>query len=272
MTGTEFAAALDEKGLTVARATAFDVLELKALRDVDRAAGEVGDIASGRHFADLIEGDLAAVTRQGDVFRLSPQKLDFEEIEQRLADVQTHMPSVVEARAASKAAREQKAEQRAQSEADFIASRLEQADAFAGKQELRQTVRAAEHAVHEAFEAPAAALGKTVRKTGKLARVAEKVFETAFGLLFGAFMAGPKDTKSQAEQKAKAATNEETLHAEAYAAVTQAKEAEFDDRMHAQKTSQQEQDLSFAARFGTPPTREANIGREHDHERERERD
>ena len=42
--------------------------------------------------------------------------------------------------------------------------------------------------------------------------------------------------------------------------------------MHAQKTGQQEQDLSFAARYGTPPTREANIGRELDQGRERERE
>ena len=42
---------------------------------------------------------LAAVTRRGDVFRLNPHKLDLAEIEQRLADVQPSMPSVVEARA-----------------------------------------------------------------------------------------------------------------------------------------------------------------------------
>ena len=166
MTGTDFAAALDDKGLTIARATAFDVLELDALREVDRAAGTFDELASGRRFADLIEGDFAIVTRQGDVFRLSPQKLDFEEIEQRLADVQTHMPSVVEARATSKTNRERKAEQRAQSEADFIAARIEQADAFAGKQELRQATRAAETVVHAAFETPVAAAAEAVNVAG----------------------------------------------------------------------------------------------------------
>ena len=271
MTGTDFAAALDENGLTVARVTAADVLALDALRDADRAAGTYDEQASGRRFADIHAGELAAVTRQGDVFRLSPQKLDFEEIEQRLADVQTRLPTVVEARALNEIDHERKGEQRAQSEADFIAARIEQADAFAGKQELRQATRAAETVVHAAFETPVAAAAEVLDLAGGFVGSAAKIV-SAIGDFLGGLFGGPKDTKAQAEQKMKAATNEETLHARDYAATVQAKEAEFDDRMHAQKTSQQEQDLSFSARFGTPPTREANIGREHDNERERERD
>ena len=54
--------------------------------------------------------------------------------------------------------------------------------------------------------------------------------------------------------------------------VRQPKEAEFDDRMHDLKTSQQQEDLSFAQRYGTPPTREANMGRERDDDYERERE
>jgi hypothetical protein len=149
--------------------------------------------------------------------------------------------------------------------ADFAAGR----EAFADARETRQTMHAAEQAVHAAFETPADAVGKTVRKTGKLAKVAEKVFETAFSLLFGAFMAPAKDTPAQAAQKTKAATNEETLHARDYAATVQARDAEFDDRMHAQKTTDQQQDLRSSQRSGRNPTREANLGRE-DHERERE--
>jgi hypothetical protein len=271
MTGTDFAAALDEKGLTIARVTAADVLALDALREADRAAGTYDEQASGRRFAEIKTGELAAVTRQGDVFRVSPQKLDFDEIEQRLADVQTRLPSVVEARALNEIEGERKAEQRTQSEADFIASRLEQADAFAGKQELRQATRAAETVVHAAFETPVAAADKALDVASGFLGGAVKIV-AEIGNFLGGLFGGPKDTKAQAEQKAKAATNEETLHARDYAATVQANEAEFDDRMHAQKTSQQEQDLSFAARFGTPPTREANIGREHDNERERERE
>jgi hypothetical protein len=47
---------------------------------------------------EILQGDYAAVSRQGEVFRLSPQKIDFIEVEQRLADVQTGLPSITEAR------------------------------------------------------------------------------------------------------------------------------------------------------------------------------
>jgi hypothetical protein len=58
------------------------------LREHDRQAGTFGHLASGRHLEEVREGELVAVTRQGDVLRLSPHKLDLEEIEQQLADVQ----------------------------------------------------------------------------------------------------------------------------------------------------------------------------------------
>ena len=271
MTGTDFAAALDEKGLTVARVTAADVLALDALREADRAAGTFDEQASGRRFAEIKTGELATVTRNGDVFRLSPQKLDFEDIEQRLADVQTRLPTVVEARAFNEIDRERKTEQRVQSEADFIAARIEQADAFAGRQELGQATRAAETVVHAAFETPVAAVAEVLDVAGGFLGGAAKIV-TAIGDFLGGLFGGPKPTRQQAHETMQARGNEETLHARDYAATVQAKETEFDDRMHAQKTSQQEQDLSFSARYGTPPTREANIGREHDNEREREQD
>jgi hypothetical protein len=216
-------------------------------------------------------GPFVSSGRNGDVFRLSPQKLDFEDIEQRLADVQTRLPTVVEARALNEIDRERKTEQRAQSEADFIAARIEQADAFAGKQELGQATGAAETVVHAAFETPVAAAAEAVNVAGGFLRSATKIVE-GVGNFLGNLFGGPKPTRQQAHDTAQARGNEETLHARDYAATVQAKETEFDDRMHAQKTSQQEQDLSFAARYGTPPTREANLGREHDHEREREQD
>jgi hypothetical protein len=42
--------------------------------------------------------------------------------------------------------------------------------------------------------------------------------------------------------------------------------------LHDLKTSQQQEDLSFAQRYGTPPTREANMGRERDDDYGRERE
>lgn len=274
MTGTDFAAELDDRGLTIARATAADISALDALREHDRAAGTFDEAASGRRFADLMAGDFAAVTRQGDVFRLSPQKLDFEEIEQRLADVQTRLPSVVEARALNEIDRERKAEERAQQQADFIADRIEQADDFAGRQELRQATRAAETVVHAAFETPVAAVLAVVDTAGGFFGGASKIVDAIGGFLGGLF-GGPKLTRQQAHDTAQARGNEETLHADAVAAHTAERETARDWEHHAEKTRNQEQDLSFSARFGTPPTREATVPnagrRERDDDYERER-
>ena len=72
--------------------------------------------------------------------------------------------------------------------------------------------------------------------------------------------------------KAEARTQSSAAAAWAYAdqgvaSAARANEAEFDDRMHAKKTDDQQRNLNFSQRYGTPPTSEANP-----RERERERD
>jgi hypothetical protein len=108
---------------------------------------------------------------------------------------------------------------------------------------------------------------------GGLARVADIILGGLFSF-FGA--AEPKLTAQQVHQKEQARGNDETLTAQAYAAGEQTKAEDHDWRMAEQKRQQQDNDLSFAQRFGTPPTQEANLGRERDerddgweHERER---
>ena len=243
MTGTEFVAALDEKGLAIARATSTDVQALEALHTSDFLAGTTGEPASGRRFADLIEGDFAAVTRQGDVIRLSPHKLALEEIEQRLADVQTRLPSVVEARAHFEEVRERKAEERAQREADFVATGIEISETRAGQQELRQAVRAAETVVHAAIETPAAAVDKAADVAGGFLGGAAKIVESVVDF-FGGLFGGPKLTRQQVHDQQQAAGNVETQHAAAVAAEAAKIEAEHDERIFRRI---QEQQLPLAA-------------------------
>jgi hypothetical protein len=261
-----FAARLEEAGIALARVTEANLPQLDALRraeEIARMTAETnGEAYKGHRLADLKAGQLVAVTRSGDVYRINPDKL-------RGADIPAALPGVIEAREAFEIERADKTTLWDLKRAEIEAGRRQRTEA----RQLHRGAATAERAVHTAFETPASAVGKTLRKTGKLAKAVEKVFETAFGLLFGAFMAGPKDTQAQAEQKEKAATNEETLHARDYAAHVQAKEAEFDEQMHAQKTADQQQDLRSSQRSGRPATREANIGRgrDDDYERERER-
>jgi len=273
MSGTEFAAALDANGLAIARVSAADVSALAALRDDDRLAAAAGLQAAGRHFAELMVGDFAAVTRQGDVIRLSPQKLDLIDIEQRLADVQPRLPTVVEVRVLFESERERAAEARAQREADYLAARIQVTDAFAEKQELRQATAEAERAVHATFETPAAATDQAIHSTGRAAGGIARIVGDALSGIANFFTGGaPKLTQQQVHERAQAAGNVETQHARSVAAEEQANEEARDWQQHAQKRAQQEEDLGFAARYGTPPTREANLGRERDDGRERERE
>jgi Relaxase/Mobilisation nuclease domain len=276
MTGTEFAAAIDRAGFTITRATEADKLALDALRqneNMARLAAETNREAREPHFfAKLEPGDFAVVTRAGDVFRLNPTALDFGEVEQRLADVQPRMPSVVEARAVNEINREQTAELWAQRRADNTAAREARADAIEAQHEMRDTVQAGRDALGT-VGATFGPFGRGIKAAGKAANIAAKAIESAVSGIFSFFGgAEPKLTRQQTRDRAKAETNEETLHAHAYDVAMQRKEAEADERIFNQDRQQQQEDMSLSARFGTPPTREANRGREHDDDRGRERE
>jgi hypothetical protein len=217
----------------------------------------------GSRFADVEAGELAAVTRNGDVYRLNSAKLG-----DAAQYVATDLPSVTEARARFEIEREEKSELYAARNAETVAARETSAEAREQHAENAQTARD----TREMLGDIEGAAERGVKTTGKALAVAAKVFETGFNLVFGWAMAGPKLTLQQTKDNARAESNEETQHAHAFAAMTRAEEQDFDWRQHAQKTAQQEQDLSLSARFKTPPTREANIGRDRDDDYERERE
>jgi hypothetical protein len=256
-----FAARLDAAGIAIVRVTATDIRALDALRQGEAAArlaaAANGETRKEYHFAELVEGELAAVTRGGDVHHINADKL-------RGVDLAAGLPSVIEARAAFEIDREQRDSLYAGARADHVAAQ----EAFAARQDLRQATREAERIVEAAVETPVAPVSRAIDIVGGLLGGAAKIVEAIGDFFF----AGPKPTRQQAHEAAQARGNEETLHARDYAATVQARETEFDEQMHALKTSQQQEDLSFAQRYGTPPTREANLGRDHEHERERERD
>ena len=152
MTGHEFAAALDKAGITIARADASRLAALDALRERGRLArltahtdeadinAAMNIVPEARRFDKLAEGDYAAVTRAGDVIRLNPTALDFEEAEQRLADVEPRLPSIVEARAQTEIAREQTAEFWAEARAENAEARAAAIEAFEGERAFRRHV------------------------------------------------------------------------------------------------------------------------------------
>ena len=146
-----FAAALDQAGIAIVRVTAADVKALDALRqdeDLARLAADVNyEARRSQHFAPLEAGDIAAVDRFGNVHRLNPHKINFEQLEARLIEAgatvgstsEGRLASVTEARAdfeierdAAAVLREEMMELRIARSTEFSAAPIETGPAVAG--------------------------------------------------------------------------------------------------------------------------------------------
>jgi hypothetical protein len=265
MSGPAFAEALDKAGLTIARATDRDVAALDALRedaalDATVAFTEGGASSSSAAFARLMPGDLAAVTASGAVFRLSPDKLDFSDIEQRLAAADPKgLPSIAEARAQSEIDREQTAAFRAETRAENAEARAAANDAFEGEHAFSRHTAAAEHgvetAIHAADDAIDAGMHAASRGMSGLAKAVEKALSGIFSF-FG--LGEPKLTPMQRELAAKA--EDELAEARAWRAAEQQNETARDWEIF-EKDRRQQQD-----------EHERNLGYREDPGRERERE
>jgi len=229
-----FAARLEDAGIAIVRVTETDTKALAALREQEEFDRASGLAYKPRHFADLVVGDLAAVTRQGDVHRINPDKFSDAK---RFLDLAGDLPGVVETRA------------RFEIEGEKIsavwdqrrAAGAERDAAYEGDRALHDTVNAGERGVentlHAADDAVNAGLDATSGAAGFLAKAIEKVLA-----VFSLFVGGePKLTPQQARDQARADTNEETLHARAYAASEQEKEIAAGERIF-ELVRQQRQD------------------------------
>ena len=216
-------------------------------------------VPEARRFDKLAEGEYAAVTRAGDVIRLNPTALDFEEAEQRLADVEPRLPSIVEARAQTEIAREQTAEFWAEARAENAEARAAASEAFDGERAFRRHTAAAEHgvetAIHTADDAIDAGFHAATRGMSGLAKAVEKALSTIFSF-FG--LGEPKLTPMQRELAAKA--EEELAEARAWRAAEHQNEAARDWEIF-EKDRRQQQD-----------EHERNLGYREDPGRERERE
>jgi hypothetical protein len=154
-----------------------------------RLAAETNNEARrAHHFAELLTDDLAAVTRGGDVHRISADKL-------RGVDIPADLPGVIEARAAFERDRAETGTVYDLHRADIAATRA----AFAEGQELRRVTATAERAVHNTFAAPAAAFDKALDVASGFFGGATKVVE-GIGNFLGNLFGGPKLTHQQAKE------------------------------------------------------------------------
>jgi hypothetical protein len=265
-TGRDFAAAIDKEGLTIARVSEADVKALDALRQDAALAAVVAhteaETDNVRHFATVQYGDLAAVTRAGDVFRVSPHHLDLTEIEHRLTEVEPRLPSVVEARAQSEINRETEAGFWAELREWYDEVRKDRADAIEGERALHSTVSTAEHTVEGMLDATEDALDVGSRAAGGAIGRLAKAVESILGGIFSFFGAAePKLSPMQAELAARAA--DELAEARAGIAYEQAQDAARVAQIFAQDKQQQREQLERDTGLRERPG---------DRERERERE
>jgi hypothetical protein len=256
MTGHEFADALDKAGLTVTRATASDVQALDALRRDDELAATAGIEASGWRFANLEIGDFAAVTKSGEVFRLNPAKLDFAEIEQRLADVQPRMASVTEARAFNQINREQTAELWAERRAENTARRVASSEARDADREIRAAAASVQHEKQEIIGTAERMVDAGARALGGMLGGLTSMISKAADFLADIIAPPPPPTKDQAERIVRVA---EETHTQDMAA---REAAEYQARLN---------DLLDQIKRDDERERQTREREDYDRERERER-
>lgn len=233
MTGTEFAAAIDRAGFAIGRATAADVLALEALRKdaaLTATASWTENVSNRgeRHFSRLTEGDYAAVTRRGDVIRLNPTALDFEEVEQRLADTQRRMPSVVEARAGFKIERERTAALWEQRRADNMIRKIHGTAAREADQAMRGAARGMRNEAQKTIATTERVLFKTTRAALRVASSTLSGLGDMLGGLFE-FFSGPSKPPTREEAKRIERAADEHATELATRAVVEERSARLDD-------------------------------------------
>lgn len=257
-----FAARLADRGLTLARVSAGDAGAVAVLREQEQQqrAATVSR-RTPHHFAKLEAGDLAAVTRNGDVYRVNPEgfgdagKALFDQL-----DKSGPLPDVIEARTRHARERDRIARIWQDHQAAQTAAR-EQAITAQGDMK-----RVAGSAIREADKTERT----TVKAAGKAASIARRGI---LGLLTGLvkwldpFPAPPPDPAQQKRDR---------LAAEQQAARDEIKaRREADGEQQRAQQRQQQQD-PFLARIGalppTPPTEEQRRQQEQDRSRGYERE
>jgi hypothetical protein len=203
-----FAEGLDQAGITLCRVTAFDQTILDRLRqDEDRARKEAGPARKPLVFAHVKEGELAAVTRRGDVYRLNPQKIDHAGLEARLVDARSAsstsiisrvkrssspaLPSMAQAVAAFAVEREQTEALWAQRRADNQARRNLRNESRDVARQQRVAVNTIKRGVRQTIGEGKAVARASVGIVGKVARLAKSL--SPLGLIsgLGDIMASP---------------------------------------------------------------------------------
>jgi hypothetical protein len=233
-----FVAELAEKGLTLARATAPDLVALDAIRK----AMAIHDYRHGMRYAPPAVGlgELVAVNRWGGIHRLDPGRIPLDEIGQRLDRAKLKPPSIVEARATYEIARENKTKERHERAIDGGAQWID-----------------AQRRRSPQMTGPGAGIGPAARGAGKALDGAAKVAGSLLDFIGNAFAPSP-DTHERPDKKETqpVATAQQTPHAEA---------VQREEQARAERVQE------LVRKYGRPPSPEMDRDNELNPGRERER-
>jgi hypothetical protein len=187
-----FEAKLEDVGIAIARVTETDVQALAVLREQEEFDRASGLAHKPRHFAaDLVAGDLAAVTRAGDVHRINPDQLG--EAKPLIA---ADLPGVIETRTRFETEREQIAELYAQRREDNLSTHQDFAAAREDQAQHAQTIRD----VHQLNDEIGAAADTGVRATGRFLGSFGKVLSSFVSWIADSIAPPAPPSKDQAER------------------------------------------------------------------------
>jgi hypothetical protein len=244
-----FAQELDAAGIRVARVTATDVQALDALREAEQQTHRP------RHFAELMMGDLAAITSKGAVYRISPDKIG-----EAVQFLPTDLPSVVEARSAMAIDREQIGEVWAQHRADATELRDQWATYREDSAAAADTARTLHQAAHDIETTIDAGERTASRFGGGIAEAVTSFLGGVFNLFFPAKLTG-QDAAIAHERAEQAQINR----------VLEQEQAAVRDQI-VEESRQKRHEREAFGEFGPPPrATDRDRGRDDDYGRERER-
>jgi hypothetical protein len=265
-----FMAQLDDAGIAIVRVTETDAHALDALRtdeNLARIAAETNDEAYRTpQFAKLLPGELAAVTRNGNVHRINSDK--FSDAKQFLDAAD--LPGVVETRARFEIEGERQAEVWAQHRADIAEWQLQQENDRASTRfeavEIKGGMKAAERQVEAA---PMETVEAVREGVGLFARIGQAVL----GLFGGWALAPPKLTAEQSrlEARAEAEAAPERAAAAQAAAEWKTQDDGFEARRRAARQLEEAQ-LGRILGHTTPAEAQRDVDFTRTRQRERERD
>jgi hypothetical protein len=264
-----FAARLDQAGIAIARASAADVTALDKLRDEEaeaRAAAKNVQARKAQSFAKVKEGDIVAVTRQGNVFRLNPHRIDLAGLESAISStvaqskrLSSGLPGVIATRMRF-AAENEKIDKIWQARREGSqARRAEREKSFTRNRTISRGVKAA-------LREPGEAVNQSLKRGGKGLSALGRGIAAGIVNAIGEFLfPTTPPTPEQQERNYHAAKEQQATDD------IKARQDETDEQRR-QHRQTQEKDTELAKILGTAPGSPANnLHRAGDEEQQRQR-